>query len=108
MNRVFKEFLDTFVIVFIDDILVYSKSEGDHEIHLRKVLTILKAYQFYAKFFKCEFWLSEVAFLGHVVSSKGITMDPAKKKKKKKPPASGGGRRQAPDTRRPSAGATQL
>ena len=78
MNRVFKEFLDTFVIVFIDDILVYSKSEADHEIHLRKVLTILRAQQLYAKFSKCEFWLSEVAFLGHVVSSKGITVDPAK------------------------------
>ena len=78
MNMVFKEFLDTFVIVLIDDILVYSKSEADHEIHLRKVLTILRAQQLYVKFSKCEFWLSEVAFLGHVVSSKGITVDPAK------------------------------
>ena len=78
MNRVFKEFLDTFVIVFIDDILVYSKSETDHEEHRRKVLTILRAQQLYVKFSKCEFWLSEVAFLGHVVSSKGIRVDPAK------------------------------
>ena len=78
MNWVFKEFLDTFVIVFIDDILVYSKSEADHEERLRKVLTILRAQQLYAKFSNCEFWLSEVAFLGHVVSSKGITVDPAK------------------------------
>ena len=74
MNRVFEEFLDTFVIVFIDDILVYSNLEADH----RKVLTILRAQQLYAKFSNCEFWLSEVAFLGHVVSSKGITVDPAK------------------------------
>ena len=78
MNRVFKKFLDTFVIVFIDDILVYSKSEVDHKIHLRKVLIILRAQQLYAKFSKCEFWLSEVAFLGHVMSSKGISVDPAK------------------------------
>ena len=78
MNRVFKEFLDTFVIVLIDDILVYSMSEADHEEHLRKVLTILRAQQLYAKFSKCEFWLSEVAFLGHVVSSKGIIVGPAK------------------------------
>ena len=63
MNRVFKEFLDTFVIVFIDDILVYSKSEAEHEEHLRKVLTILRTQRLYAKFSKCEFWLSEVAFL---------------------------------------------
>ncbi|XP_022957288.1 uncharacterized protein LOC111458730 [Cucurbita moschata] len=78
MNRVFKEFLDTFVIVFIDDILVYSKSEVEHEGHLRKVLTILRTQRLYAKFSKCEFWLSEVAFLGHVVSSRGITVDLAK------------------------------
>ena len=78
MNRVFKEFLDTFVIVFIDDILVYSKSEAEHEEHLRKVLTIMRTQRLYAKFFKCEFWLSEVVFLGHVVSSRGITVDPAK------------------------------
>ncbi|XP_022946904.1 uncharacterized protein LOC111450846 [Cucurbita moschata] len=78
MNRVFKEFLDTFVIVFIDDILVYSKSEIEHEEHLREVLTVLRTQQLYAKFSKGEFWLSEVAFLGHVVSSRGITVDPAK------------------------------
>ena len=75
MNRVFKEFLDTLVIVFIDDILVYSKSKADHEEHLRKVLTILRAQRLYAKFSKCEFLLSAIAFLGHVVSSKGITVD---------------------------------
>ena len=64
--------------MFIDDILVYSKSETDHEEQLRKVLTILRAQQLYVKFSKCEFWLSEVAFLGHVVSSKGIAVDPTK------------------------------
>ena len=78
MNRVFKEFLDTFVIVFIDDILVYSKSEADYQEHLRKVLTILRAEQLYAMFSKCEFWLYEVAFMGYLVSSKGITVDPVK------------------------------
>ena len=74
----FKEFLDTFVIVFIDDILVYSKSEAEHEEHVRKVLTVLRTQRLYAKFSNCEFWLSKVAFLGHVVSSKRITVDPAK------------------------------
>ena len=77
MNRLFKKFLDTFVIVCIDDILVYSKSEAEHEGHLRKVLTVLRTQQLYAKFSKCELWLSEGAFLGHVVSSRGITVDPA-------------------------------
>ena len=78
MNKVFKEFLDTFVIVFIDDILVYSKLETEHEEHWRKVLTVRRTQRLYGKFSKCEFWLSEVVFLGHVVSSRGITVDPAK------------------------------
>ena len=78
MKRVFKEFLVTFVIVFIDDILVSSKSEAEHEEHLRKVLIVLRTQRLYAKCSKCEFWLSEVAFLGQVVSSRGITVDPAK------------------------------
>ncbi|GJR96476.1 putative nucleotidyltransferase, ribonuclease H [Tanacetum coccineum] len=78
MNRVFHEFLDKFVIVFIDDILVFSKSKEEHEEHLRTVLQILRQEKLYAKFSKCEFWLSRVAFLGHIVSSEGITMDPAK------------------------------
>ncbi|GJV90442.1 putative nucleotidyltransferase, ribonuclease H [Tanacetum coccineum] len=77
MNRVFHEFLDKFVIVFIDDILVFSKSK-EHEEHLRTVLQILRQEKLYAKFSKCEFWLSKVAFLGHIVSAEGITMDPAK------------------------------
>ncbi|KAD2805507.1 hypothetical protein E3N88_38884 [Mikania micrantha] len=78
MNRVFHEFLDKFVIVFIDDILVYSKSKEDHEEHLRKVLETLRQKKLYAKFSKCDFWLNQVAFLGHVVSAEGIMMDPAK------------------------------
>nr|GFC86304.1 putative reverse transcriptase domain-containing protein [Tanacetum cinerariifolium] len=78
MNRIFYEFLDKFVIVFIDDILVFSKSKEEHEDHLRTVLQTLRQEKLYAKFSKCEFWLSSVAFLGHIVSPEGITMDPAK------------------------------
>lgn len=78
MNRVFHEYLDKFVIVFIDDILVYSKSEKEHERHLRIVLETLRQQKLYAKFSKCEFWLNQVAFLGHVVSADGIIMDPSK------------------------------
>nr|GFC23845.1 RNA-directed DNA polymerase homolog [Tanacetum cinerariifolium] len=78
MNRIFHEFLDKFVIVFIDDILVFSKSKEEHKDHLRTVLQTLRQEKLYAKFSKCEFWLSSVAFLGHIVSAEGITMDPAK------------------------------
>ncbi|KAA0037901.1 pol protein [Cucumis melo var. makuwa] len=78
MNRVFREFLDTFVIVFIDDILIYSKTEAEHEEHLRMVLQTLRDNQLYAKFSKCEFWLKQVSFLGHVVSKAGVSVDPAK------------------------------
>jgi hypothetical protein len=78
MNSVFMSELDKFVVVFIDDILVYSKSTEDHEEHLRVVLQRLQDYQLYAKFSKCEFWISEVSFLGHVISSEGITVDPSK------------------------------
>nr|GEW88090.1 reverse transcriptase [Tanacetum cinerariifolium] len=78
MNRIFYEYLDKFVIVFIDDILVFSKSKEEHEDHLRTVLQTLRQEKLYAKFSKCEFWLSSVAFLGHIVSAEGITMDPAK------------------------------
>ena len=78
MNRMFKECLDTFVIVFIDDILVYSKTDQEHQLHLRKALTILRENKLYVKFSKCEFWLREVAFLGHVISEKGVSVDPAK------------------------------
>ncbi|KAL0536597.1 hypothetical protein IC582_025549 [Cucumis melo] len=78
MNRVFREFLDTFVIVFIDDILIYSKMEAEHEEHLRLVLQTLRENKLYAKFSKCEFWLKQVSFLGHVVSKAGVSVDPAK------------------------------
>ena len=74
----FKEYLDKFVIVFIDDILIYSRSIKDHEQHLRMVLEILRQNQLYAKFTKCEFWLEKVHFLGHVVSKEGISVDPVK------------------------------
>ncbi|KAL0539868.1 hypothetical protein IC582_024089 [Cucumis melo] len=78
MNRVFREFLDTFVIVFIDDILIYSKTEAEHEEHLRIVLQTLRDNKLYEKFSKCEFWLKQVSFLGHVVSKAGVSVDPAK------------------------------
>ncbi|KAL5537990.1 hypothetical protein UlMin_046171 [Ulmus minor] len=76
MNRVFKEFLDRFVIVFIDDILVYSKSAEEHKEHLRLILQTLRDHQLFAKFKKCEFWLNQVAFLGHVISKDGVAVDP--------------------------------
>lgn len=76
MNNVFRPYLDLFVIVFIDDILVYSHSQEEHAEHLRVVLQRLREEKLYAKFSKCEFWLSSVAFLGHVVSSEGIQVDP--------------------------------
>ena len=78
MNSLFKPFLDHFVIVFIDDLLVYSKSKEEHEHHLRIVLQTLRDHKLYAKFSKCEFWLDQVAFLGHVVSKEGIMVDPKK------------------------------
>ena len=78
MNRVFQPYLDKFVIVFIDDILVYSRSVEEHESHLRTVLQTLREKQLYAKFSKCEFWLDQVVFLGHVISSRGIEVDPRK------------------------------
>ena len=78
MNRVFKPYLGRFVIVFIDDILVYSKSSLEHEEHLRIVLSTLRNKQLYAKFSKCEFWLDRVIFLGHVISAEGVYVDPNK------------------------------
>ncbi|GJZ83480.1 putative nucleotidyltransferase, ribonuclease H [Tanacetum coccineum] len=78
MNRVFHEYFNIFVIVFIGDILVYSKTREEHEDHLRIVLEILRQKKLYAKFSKCDFWLGQVAFLGHIVLADGITMDPAK------------------------------
>ncbi|KAG8479786.1 hypothetical protein CXB51_029317 [Gossypium anomalum] len=78
MNRIFRPYLDKFVVVFIDDILVYSRDEEEHVEHLRTVLQILREKQLYAKFSKCEFWLREVGFLGHIVSGEGIRVDPSK------------------------------
>ncbi|KAI3718153.1 hypothetical protein L6452_19006 [Arctium lappa] len=77
MNRVCRPFLDKSVIVFIDDILVYSKSESEHEQHLREVLEVLRRERLYAKFSKCDFWLKEVQFLGHVVTRDGVKVDPS-------------------------------
>ncbi|KAL5560311.1 hypothetical protein UlMin_036522 [Ulmus minor] len=78
MNRVFTQYLDKFIIVFIDDILVYSKTPEEHEEHLRVTLQLLRDSKLYAKFSKCDFWLSKVHFLGHVVSKEGVSVDPAK------------------------------
>ena len=78
MNRVFRPYLDQFVVVFIDDILVYSKDAQEHEHHLRIVLQTLRENQLFAKLSKCDFWLNEVSFLGHIVSVEGIRVDPVK------------------------------
>ncbi|KAM2036177.1 hypothetical protein ACFX16_039170 [Malus domestica] len=78
MNRVFQPYLDRFVIVFIDDILVYSKSKAKHARHMKLVLSSLREHQLYAKFSKCELWLNQVAFLGHVISAQGIQVDSQK------------------------------
>ena len=78
MHRVFQPYLDQSVVVFVDDILIYSQSKEEHENHLRIVLQALRDQQLYAKFSKCEFWLNEVKFLGHVVSVSGVSVDPKK------------------------------
>ena len=77
MHRVFQPYLDEFVMVFVDDILIYSQSE-DHDDHLRVVLQVLRDHRLYAKFSKCEFWLTEVKFLGYVVLASGVSVDPKK------------------------------
>ena len=78
MNHVFRPYVDQFVVVFIEDILVYSKDWGNHDTHLRVVLETLRKERLYAKLNKCEFWLREVSFLGHIVSEEGIQVDPKK------------------------------
>jgi hypothetical protein len=80
MNKVFMEYMDKFVVVFIDDIPVFSKNEEEHEEHMRLVLEKLWEHKLYAKFSKCEFWLKEVAFLGHVLSEGGVSIDPGEVK----------------------------
>jgi hypothetical protein len=80
MNKVFMKYLDRFVVVFIDNILVFSRTMEEHEEHLRLVLEKLRSNQLYAKFNKCEFWLTEVAFLGHVISAGGVSVDLGKVK----------------------------
>jgi hypothetical protein len=78
MNSVFMPELDKFIVVFIDDILIYSKSEEEHAQHLQVILQRLRDHQLYAKFSKCAFWLREVPFLRHIISSEGIAIDPSK------------------------------
>ena len=78
MNSVFMPELNKFLVVFIDDILVYSENKEDHAEHLRIVLSRLREHKLYAKFSKCEFWLRKVPFLGHILSKNGISVDPSK------------------------------
>jgi hypothetical protein len=80
MNKLFMEYLDRFVVVFIDDILVFSRTMEEHEEHRRLVLEKLRYNKLYAKFSKCEFWITEVAFLGHAISAGGVSIDPGKVK----------------------------
>jgi hypothetical protein len=80
LNKVFIEYLDKFIVVFIDDILIFSKDEEEHDEHFHLVLQKLRENQLYAKLNKCEFWLKEVSFLGHIISEGGISIDPSKVK----------------------------
>jgi hypothetical protein len=77
MNKVFMEYLDKFVVVFVNNILIFSKNEEEHDEHLRLVLQKLRENQLYARLSKCEFWLKEVSFLGHIISKGGIYVDPS-------------------------------
>ena len=78
MNRIFHQYLDQFVVIFIDDILIYSASEDEHRQHLKIVLQILREKQLFVKFKKCEFWLEEISFVGHIISGQRISVDPSK------------------------------
>jgi hypothetical protein len=78
MNIVFMDYLDKVVVVFIDDILIYSQSEEEHVDHLKMVLQRLREHQLYAKLSKCEFWINEVLFLGHIINKDGLVVDPKK------------------------------
>jgi len=78
MNKVFQLYLDQFVVVFIDDILIYSNNKKAHDNHLRKLLKLLREKQLYAKFKKCEFWLEHFAFLGHIISKERVSLNPMK------------------------------
>ena len=78
MNGVFQEYLDKFVIVFLDDILIYSNSEEEHEHHLRMVFQVLNEHQLYAKLTRCSFYQKEIHYLGHIISEEGIEVDPEK------------------------------
>jgi hypothetical protein len=78
MNKVFMEYLNKFVVVFINDILVYSRCEEEHEKHLHLALQKLREHRLYAKLSKCEFWMKQVAFFGHIISKGGTSMDPSK------------------------------
>jgi hypothetical protein len=78
MNKVFMEYLDKFIVVFIDDILLYSKNEEEHTKHLHMVLQKLREHQLYMKLSKCEFWLKQFSFLGHIILEGGIEVDPSK------------------------------
>jgi hypothetical protein len=76
MNGIFREYLDKFFIVFLDDILIYSKLEEEHEQHLRMVLQVLREHRLYAKLSKCSFYEKQIHYLGHIISEEGITVDP--------------------------------
>jgi hypothetical protein len=80
MNGIFINYLDKFVIVFLDDILIYSKYEEEHEQHLRMVLQVLREHQLYAKLSKCSFYQRQIHYLGHIISEEGIVVDPGKYK----------------------------
>jgi len=78
MNRVFKPYLDNFLVVFIDDIMIYSRTPDEHTHHLRVALDVLRKNELYANFSKCEFWLEKIAFLGHIVPTEAVSVNPQK------------------------------